>query len=197
MAWARASDLKNDVRDNNQDRACKACSQRMRMLRVATTEEWKAHQLRMTSAAANREITHKRSDDERHIASIMTGAKGRCSKTRGSKNYAGRGIEFRFDSIEHAVQWIMSNLGPRPSKLYSIDRIDNDRHYEPGNLRWATRAEQNLNKRVYRVGPIGARIRKLLPHCDYSYETIRTLIKRGLTDDEIINRKKWGGCGKP
>jgi len=59
------------------------------------------------------------------------------------KNYGGRGIEFRFDSFEQ----FYSELGPRPSPLHSIDRIDVDAHYEPGNVRWATASEQATNRR--------------------------------------------------
>lgn len=43
--------------------------------------------------------------------------------------------------------YIMDALGPKPTPAHSLDRIDNDRGYEPGNLRWATKSEQNLNRR--------------------------------------------------
>jgi hypothetical protein len=39
-------------------------------------------------------------------------------------------------------------MGERPGPDYQLDRIDNDRDYEPGNCRWATRAQNLMNRRV-------------------------------------------------
>jgi hypothetical protein len=62
-------------------------------------------------------------------------------------NYGGRGIRFNFSNQSEAVKWILDNLGPKPSPKFSIDRINNNGHYEPGNLRWATRSMQTKNQR--------------------------------------------------
>jgi hypothetical protein len=61
-------------------------------------------------------------------------------------NYGGRGIEMRFQSFEE----FFAEVGPRPDPNLSIDRINNDGHYEPGNLRWATRSEQQRNRRPFK-----------------------------------------------
>lgn len=60
-------------------------------------------------------------------------------------DYGGRGIEVHpmFANFRHFL-WI---VGKRPSRNHTLDRIDNDRGYAPGNLRWSTRSQQERNKR--------------------------------------------------
>lgn len=74
-------------------------------------------------------------------------AKQRCTNPNsgGWEDYGGRGIKFLFESFE--VFYL--ELGPRP-KGKTLDRINNNGHYELGNVRWATNAEQLANRRAYR-----------------------------------------------
>jgi hypothetical protein len=95
--------------------------------------------------------TGKRNEREYHLWRSMN---MRCYNTSNPSyhNYGGRGIqvcqEWR-DSYEAYRDYIRDVLGPRPSSKHSIDRIDNDGNYQPGNLRWATQQEQARNSRTY------------------------------------------------
>lgn len=65
------------------------------------------------------------------------------------KDYGGRGIKLykEWEEPNNFIKYIEENLGDKPSADYSIDRINNNGNYEPGNLRWATSKEQARNTR--------------------------------------------------
>jgi hypothetical protein len=56
--------------------------------------------------------------------------------------YGGRGIECRFTSFEQ----FLAVIGCRPTPRHSVDRIDNNGHYEPGNVHWELPKPQARNK---------------------------------------------------
>lgn len=79
----------------------------------------------------------------------------RCTKKddRAYPYYGGRGVRVHFSWRDLDV--FRLDVGPRPGPEYSIDRIDNDGHYEPGNCRWATMKEQSRNRRSNRLLELG------------------------------------------
>lgn len=74
--------------------------------------------------------------------------KRRCGEAafQGYQNYGGRGIAVCNEWID-SFESFFAHVGPRPSRGHSIDRVDVNGNYEPGNVRWATREEQNRNRR--------------------------------------------------
>jgi hypothetical protein len=74
-------------------------------------------------------------------------AKYRCTKPLNDhwEAYGGRGIKFLFESFKQ----FLTELGPKPALEYQLDRINNDGHYEPGNVRWTTPKENSANRRAF------------------------------------------------
>jgi hypothetical protein len=73
----------------------------------------------------------------------------RNPKNKSYHNYGGRGITVSpvFTDPYQGFWRFVEELGERPSPKHSLDRIDNNRGYEPGNIRWATTREQLANRR--------------------------------------------------
>jgi hypothetical protein len=82
------------------------------------------------------------------VRNIWRGMLRRCHSDAdaGFVNYGGRGITV-CDRWRESFEAFVADVGPRPSKAYSIDRINNDGNYEPGNVRWATCEQQQKNRR--------------------------------------------------
>lgn len=88
--------------------------------------------------------------------------RARCSNPHDKRfnDYGGRGIKVcaRWDDFE----LFRKDMGPRPSPAYSIERLDVNGDYEPGNCVWATMKEQARNKRSTSYIIIDGEKRKLM-----------------------------------
>lgn len=89
---------------------------------------------------------------------IWTDMRQRC--TNPARNsyvfYGARGIRV-CDEWFNSFEAFIRDVGPRPGLGYSIDRIDSNGHYEPGNVRWATTKQQGRNSRWVRLSEEDAR----------------------------------------
>lgn len=80
---------------------------------------------------------------------VYTEIIARCDRRTHArwKDYGGRGITI-------CAKWrrdfwaFVHDVGERPAAGMSLDRINNDGNYEPGNVRWATAQQQNINRRT-------------------------------------------------
>lgn len=84
---------------------------------------------------------------------IWIGMLGRCynSRLKAYKYYGGRGIKVcgrwrKGEEGMHPFILFKEDMGKRPSPKHSLDRKNNNGHYEPSNCRWATSQEQSSNQ---------------------------------------------------
>ena len=114
----------------------------------------------------------------------------RCTNPKESRyaNYGGRGIKVcsrwlrSFDAFERDV-------GPKPGPGFTIDRIDNDGDYRPGNIRWATRTTQQNNRSVSVLAQYKGRTQTLgqwSTELHIPYMRLYDGRRRGLTLEETL-----------
>lgn len=130
----------------------------------------------------------------------LQNAKARCynHKHKHFAHYGGRGIKvcdrwLAGDGTRTGIECFVADMGPRPSRAHSLDRIDNDRDYETGNCRWATQVEQCSNTSRNVLLPLNGVMVTQKQWCDHHGVTYRSLwraMKRGLTPEQWIATKR-------
>ena len=75
--------------------------------------------------------------------------KQRCYNPNSHKFaiYGARGIKI-CDRWLNSFEAFYADMGPKPAPIYSIDRINSNGNYEPGNCRWSTPAQQSRNRSI-------------------------------------------------
>lgn len=121
---------------------------------------------------------------------IWSHIKDRCNnpKSNAYKSYGGRGIKVCDEWAEDFMVFY-KDMGARPSSKHSVERIDVNGNYEPGNCRWATFDEQALNKQDSTYIEING-VRKHLVEWSrdtgINVETLRDRVIKGVVGEELI-----------
>lgn len=105
--------------------------------------------------------------------------KNRClnPRTKDFQRYGGAGIGM-FHEWVNDFPAFFAHVGEAPSAEHQIDRIDTTRGYEPGNVRWATRSEQQRNRRTTYVWHIkGCTYQTSTEAAEANRVTVQTICK--------------------
>ena len=124
----------------------------------------------------------------------------RCSDPLdlGFMRYGGRNIIV-------CMRWRKSfrafaeDLGERPSPRHSIDRIDNNGNYEPGNVRWATRKEQQRNRRgnhLVTANGITRSVAEWSEALGVNWATVAQRLKLGWSPERAVTQARQRPTGK-
>jgi hypothetical protein len=103
--------------------------------------------------------------------------------------YGGRGIAV-CELWKRSFPAFIAELGPKPDG-YSLERIDNNRGYEPGNVRWATQKEQARNRRSNRLLSLGSETKPLIAWAEeYGIhpDTLRNRLRNGVPLSEALTK---------
>jgi len=120
-----------------------------------TTETILAKLAKLGKNVGGRPKTHGRTGTVEHSA--WKNMHTRCYNPANHSYpiYGGRGIIMcdRWLKFEN----FYSDMGDRPNKNYTVERVNNDGNYEPSNCKWATRQEQSINQRMQKNNKSGFR----------------------------------------
>lgn len=104
-------------------------------------------------------------------------------------DYGSRGITM-CDEWKESFEAFYRDMGPRPSPKYSIDRRDNNKGYSKDNCRWATRIEQNNNRRNTLYFEFDGEKKALADWCrelNVPYNAVYERIKRGMDFEDALD----------
>lgn len=123
--------------------------------------------------------------------------KERCYNPNNSSyhRYGGRGI-IVCEEWKNSFEKFYLDMGDKPGKEYSIERINNDGNYEPGNCRWATRKEQSRNRRSNKNIEFNGEIKILTEWAELigiSPSLISQRIRNNWTMDQIFGYEPRNG----
>lgn len=135
---------------------------------------------------------HSGKAKSREYSSWMS-MKGRCLNKSNTAYpwYGGRGIQVykRWLTFEN----FLADMGAAPSQVHTIERLNSDGNYEPGNCRWATRKEQALNRRTNRLVEYNGKrqtVSEWVTLLKLDDELVRSRLKLGWSFQDAVDRER-------
>jgi hypothetical protein len=122
---------------------------------------------------------------------VWQSMKARCYNPNSQRyrNYEGRGIAV-CEEWRNSFESFLAYIGLRPSSKYTIDRIDNNGNYEPGNVRWSLPVIQANNRSSNRILVINKRsltITEWALQTGIKESTIRERLRRGWNPEWAVS----------
>jgi hypothetical protein len=157
-----------------------------RLLKVSYARKPKYRRTgRAPNPATDGRVTHHMANTKEYRAYYS--ARSRCLQPniKSYPFYGGRGIKFRFKSFEE----FFDDIGFAPTPEHTLDRINTNGHYEPGNVRWATLQEQNENHGICHKITIGGVTKTMTAWCRHfgiNRSAVRSRIRRGWDEVSAI-----------
>src|ERR1700743_22698 len=152
-------------------------------------QTWRDYTSVISEKAGCRKCGNSNGDLPKWLLRRMNAARQRCTNPNNMayERYGARGIQFKFATVLEAAIWIKDNLGLDQSK--EIDRKNNNGHYEAGNLRYLTKAQNQSNTRAKgRWNVMMHQFRLKHPQILYADITLKNLFAHGLTEEQILKR---------
>ncbi len=143
------------------------------------------------AAVGKRTRKHGAAIDKTPEYAAWASMKTRCFNPKAQQyaNYGARGITV-CAAWRDSFEAFIADMGARPSSKHSLDRIDNERGYEPENCRWATVHQQNNNQRHNRlieVDGVVSTVAEAIARLGAHPATIKTRINRGWSIDRAFS----------
>jgi hypothetical protein len=106
-------------------------------------------------------------------------------------HYGGKGVMICRQWL-HDFTAFLRHVGPKPSTRHTLDRIDNAKGYEPGNVRWATKAEQSRNSSNSKLTSIDVKFIRHWRARGYTYASIAKAFGIAANTARVVNLGvKW------
>lgn len=169
---------------------CTACGNTIQRVRITDLKRGKSLMCKSCSHSAKKGTTIDPKTNEVYNSWVNMNQRCYNPSCKDYKNYGARGITV-YPLWKDSFEAFYMYIGPRPSSDCTVERIDYNKGYEPGNVKWIPRAEQSKNKRDnIRIEING---KNLLvsewpnePECTVNQFTIYKRVRRGWPSDAAV-----------